>query len=337
MRILPLVSFVFVLLATSLAAESPVPDRRLALERDVDYPGGDIRSIFDTTLEACEKACLADPNCTAFTYNSRSNACFPKRAVEGRELYEGAFSGRVLNTNLRVIALGEVRAAELDFLTDNDFDRAKSVALDLTNRHIPGGWTIEGALQRAAEARLNGNIVLAYRFTGAATVLSDAPDHWTEYARLALAIETNNSSERSNYRYRALMASINGYLRADSAPVQANALMVMAEALEANSRSRLMIPALRLALSLSPRQDIEDALDEAIGKYGFRVVEHTVDNDAARPRICAEFSEALVMAGVDYAPFVQVPDAELTVEPDARQLCVEGVTHGERYRVTFRD
>ena len=337
MRVLSLFFAILVFLATSLAAESPVPDRRLTLTRDVDFPGGDIRSIFDTTLEACENACLADPNCAAFTFNSRSNACFPKRSVDGQEPYEGAFSGRVLRTDLRVVALGEVRADELEFLTENDFTRAKSLALDLTNRHIPGDWTAEGLLRAAADARQNGNIVSAYRFTGAATVLSDAADHWTEYARLALAIETSNTSERSNYRFRALMASINGYLRAETAPVQANALMVMAQALEVNSRSRQMIPALRLALSLSPRQDIEDALDTAIGKYGFRIVEHSVDNDSPRPRVCAEFSEALVMAGVDYSPFVQVPEAELTVEPDQRQLCIEGVTHGERYRVTFRE
>ncbi len=96
------------------------------------------------------------------------------------------------------------------------------------------------------------------------------------------------------YRYRALMATMNAYLRADTAPVQVSALGVMAEALEANGRGRAMIPALRLAQSIAPRQDTADALDAAIAKYGFRIVEHTVDNDCARPRICAEFSEDLV-------------------------------------------
>jgi uncharacterized protein YfaS (alpha-2-macroglobulin family) len=177
----------------------------------------------------------------------------------------------------------------------------------------------------------------AFRFTGAAVVLTDAADLWVEYARLALAIETEKRSERRSYQQRALAAAINGYLRAPTAGGQATALTVMAEALEARTRGRQMIPALRLANALAPRQDIDDALDAAIAKYGFRITDHQVDNDAALPRVCARFSEDLVQAGVDYAPFVKVPSADLVVEADQRRLCLEGVTHGARYQVTFRE
>ncbi|MDJ0826197.1 MAG: alpha-2-macroglobulin family protein [Rhodobacter sp.] len=324
-------------LAASVAAQSPVPERRLALTRDVDFPGGDIRSIFDTTLNACQAACLADRRCAGFTFNTRSNSCFPKSQLGESEVYEGAFSGRVLTAAPGSVAQGEVRAADLEFLSSGDLASARDLALDLTNRHIPNAWTAAQLLQAAVEARSNGNIVAAYRFTGAATVLSDAPDHWTEYARLALAIETDNRSERRDYRRRALMASINAYLRAGNPAIRHNALVVMARALELNRRGRDMIPALRLAQAITPRTDTDDLLDQAIAKHGFRIVEHTVDNDSAQPRICAEFSEDLVRVGVDYTPFVQIPEAELTVEPDQRRLCIEGVVHGQRYRVTFRE
>jgi len=321
----------------ALSAQSLVPDRRLALIRDMDIPGGDIRTIFDTTLNACEQACLSNPACVAFTYNTKSNACFPKSGLGEMVPYDGAFSGRVINARGGAVDLGERRAADLDFLNRTDLERARDVAKDLTNKHVPNRFTAADFLQSASEARANGNIVQAYRFTGAATVLSDAPDHWVEYARLAMAIETDNSSEKSDYRRRALAAAINGYLRADTAAVQHSALVVMAEALELAKRGRDMIPALRLAQSIQPRTDTEDMLADAVGKYGFRIVEHTVDNNSARPRICAEFSGDLVRAGVDYTPYVQVPSAELTVEPDQRRLCLEGVVHGERYRVTFRE
>ncbi|MDJ0628540.1 MAG: alpha-2-macroglobulin family protein [Rhodobacter sp.] len=324
-------------LAPMALAQSPIPDRRLALIRDVDLPGGDLRSIFDTTLNACETACLTDTRCVAFTFNTRSNSCFPKGEIGESAVYEGAFSGRVLTTAAGVVERGEMRAAELDILSEGDLTGARRMALDLTNKHIPNSWAVADLLRFAADARGNGNIVSAYRFTGAATVLSDAADHWTEYARLALAIQTDKRSERRDYRYRALMASVNGYLRADSGPVRHNALVVLAEALEANGRGRDMIPTLRLAQAITPRADTEEMLDRAIAKHGFRIVEHTVDNDSAQPRICAEFSEDLVQAGVDYAPFVRVPEAELAVEADQRQLCISGVVHGERYRVTFRE
>ncbi|WP_425050963.1 alpha-2-macroglobulin family protein [Psychromarinibacter sp. S121] len=337
MRFGPFLAMVPLLLATIAHADSPIPERRLSLIRDTDIPGGDIQTIFDTTLNACEAACLAEADCMAFTYNGKSRACFPKSEIGELSIYEGAFSGRVLVTPPATLALGETRATELDFLNDGDLANAREMALDLTNTHVPNDWTIDDLLQSAAEARENGNIVSAYRFTGAATVLSDAPDHWTEYARLALAIQTDKSGERRTYRNRAMSAAINAYLRADTPPVRHNALLVLAEALEATGRGRDMIPALRLAQDVTPRTDTADLLEDAIGKYGFRVVEHDVESDSARPRVCAEFSEDLVQAGVDYSIFVQLPSSGMTVEPDQRRLCIEGVEHGERYQVTFRE
>ena len=333
------IALVLSIFATSLTAQSadPVPDRRLTLVRDVDFPGGDLQSIFDTNLNACEAACLANAQCQAFTFNNRSKSCFPKSAASEPVTYEGAYSGRVLVTDPGVIARSKDRATDLTFVLPSDLVAARSQALNLTNKHIPNDWTVEDLLRSALDTEKAGNIVSAYRFMGAATVLTDAPDHWIDYARLALAIQTTNSSEKRTYAQSALQASINGYLRSGSPATQVNALVMMSEALERNSRGRAMIPALRLAQEISPRQDTDEALDKAIGKYGFRVTDQTVDNDSARPRICAQFSEPLVRAGVDYTPFVQIPSADLTVEPDTRQLCIEGVVHGERYQVTFRE
>ena len=324
-------------MATGIWADSPIPERRLSLSRDVDYSGGDLQTIFDTTLNACETACLTDGRCVAFTYNTNLKACFTKSSVGDPVSFEGTYSGVVRIAKQGAALLGERRANELDFLNDGDLTAAKSMALDLTNKHIPNQWAADDLLRSASEARNNGNIASAYRFTGAATVLTDAADHWTEYARLALMIETNKSSERRTYQQRALRAAINAYLRAETPPIQVSALIVMADALEKNGRGRVMISALRLAQSIVPRIDTEEMLDNAIAKYGFRITEHSIDNDAARPRVCAEFSENLISAGLDYTPYVQVPAADLTVEADQRRLCIEGVEHGKRYQVTFRE
>ncbi|MGL4309609.1 MAG: alpha-2-macroglobulin family protein, partial [Paracoccaceae bacterium] len=123
----------------------------------------------------------------------------------------------------------------------------------------------------------------------------------------------------------------------DNPGAQATTLAQMAEALEQVGRGREMIPALKLAQQMQPRDDAEAMLNDAIGKYGFRVTETTVESDKARPRICAVFSEPLVQAGVDYAPFVQLPESGLSVEHSGQQLCVEGVSHGSRYALTLRE
>ncbi len=50
----------------------------------------------------------------------------------------------------------------------------------------------------------------------------------------------------------------------------------MAQALESVDRGRDTVQALRLAQALQPRDDTALALDDAIGKYGFRITETTV-------------------------------------------------------------
>ncbi|WP_420029515.1 alpha-2-macroglobulin family protein, partial [Rhodovulum visakhapatnamense] len=145
-----------------------------------------------------------------------------------------------------------------------------------------------------------------------------------------------DSGARRRARGDALSAAVNAYLRGGAPALRARALEVMATALEDLGRGRDMIPALRLAQTLAPRDELSARLDEAIGKYGFRITDTVVESDAARPRICAEFSEDLVKARIDYAPFVQLPDPGLAVTAEDRRLCVEGLSHGERYRLTFR-
>nr|WP_245972074.1 alpha-2-macroglobulin family protein [Rhodovulum robiginosum] len=319
------------------AQQGPVPDRRIAISPDVDFPGGDIRTIFDSTLNACQRACLSDPRCRAFTFNIRSNACFPKTGVDGTAPYQGALSARVLDTDSAVLARAAERAADLGFLADSDLAQARDLAEGLGLRHYARDGNEAELAEAARRARAAGNLEGALGLTGAALTLGDAADLWVDYAALLLARQADTRRARRIADARALAAAANGYLRGAGGPVRANALTVMARALDRLDRGRDMIPALRLAQALAPRDDTQRMLDDAVAKYGFRIVEHEVESDAASPRLCAVFSEPLAPAGVDYAPFVQVPEPGLAVTADGRQLCVEGVAHGARYRLTFRE
>jgi hypothetical protein len=77
-------------------AQDLIPERRLVLTDNTDLPGGDLQSIFDTTLEACERACLTNPSCNAFTFNTLKGACFPKSGPGTATPFNGALSGFVL-------------------------------------------------------------------------------------------------------------------------------------------------------------------------------------------------------------------------------------------------
>lgn len=316
-------------------AENPVPDRRVVFHRDMDFYGSDLQSIFETSLVACQNACLANPRCVAFTFNTRSNSCFLKSDISDQVGYQGAFSAEILPTDPRV--MGPVRAQELNFLSDRDLEAARIQARALPHQHVVGGWTSQALTQASRNAEGEANILSATRHMAGAVVLSDTASTWLEYARLSLALRTNNSGDQRKYRQQGFSAAINGYLRSNIPVQQANALVLMANAMDKLGRGRDTIAVLRLAMNLSPRDDTDVALERAINRYGFRVTDHSADSDSAQPRICATFSEDLVAAGVDYTPFVQVETPGLAVEAKGRQLCLEGVTHGERYRITLRD
>ncbi|MGJ5617961.1 alpha-2-macroglobulin family protein [Sulfitobacter sp. MF3-043] len=336
-RTLRLIFLIPIFFATQVWAQAAVPDHRYVYTQDVDFFGADLTNLFDTTQSACERACSAQADCVAFTFNKRSNACFPKSAITDKQSYNGAMSAGKVPTDPDVINNAAARAADLGFLTTDDLENARTLVGNNARRLPVGDAVLDDLIAAMVASSQSGATRSALVWAGKAVAASDRADLWARYARLSLR-EANRegNSERRRARLDALSAAVNAYLRATDAGVRVDALDVMAQALEANRRGRDMIPALRLALSLTPRDDLNAALDEAIGKYGFRIVEHRVDNDAAAPRICAEFSEKLVQAGVDYEPFVRIEGKGLVVQADESQLCIDGVEHGVRYDVTFR-
>ncbi|WP_323781111.1 alpha-2-macroglobulin family protein [Thalassovita sp.] len=327
-----------VCLASTAFAADEVPERRFVLTRDVDFYGSDLQALFDTNYDACERLCLSDPNCKAFTFNQRSNACFPKSDISDRQPYEGAWSGEIFENPTRLIEAAATRAAAAPFLGPNDIEAARNQAQKIGWTHPAGQYALDALLSAAQQRREQKDWLSAMRWMGAAVSHSDQADQWLEYARLSLLAATDNKKNRSKYQRRALSAAINAYLRADNPALAANSLQMLSEAFEANNRGRDMIPALRLALDKQPNWDeLNIALDDAVGKYGFRITEHAVESDSAAPRICAEFSEALVKTGLDYTPFVKLPAGDMAVTVSGNRLCVDGVDHGQRYSVTFRE
>jgi uncharacterized protein YfaS (alpha-2-macroglobulin family) len=314
-----------------------VPPKRVVLSQDVDLPGGDVASAFDTTLEACERACLAGSSCEAFTFNTRNGSCFLKSGPGAAAPYAGAISAYVLPAAAGAAERAALRRGEIGFVQDWEFQSITQQAASMGRDHMAGDWTVADLQTAATDAEFVGDFDSAARFAGAAVTLTDAPGEWAEYARLLLAAGGVQGPDQRSYVERAYFASVNAYLRADGAPERHTILVQMAQALEALERGGDTVRALRLAQSVQMRDDTAAYLADAAGKYGFRIVENRVESDSARPRICATFSEDLSAKGVDYANFVQLDEPGLTVTAQYRDICVEGLTHGQRATVTFRE
>jgi len=319
-------------------AQNSIPDHRYLTSKDTDFYGADLAQLFDTTIEACARACSAQSACVAYTFNSRSNACFPKSDITDRQPFEGATSARKRPTDPVVLAWQDARFADLDFLTDQDFEQANAFIATNARRFSFALETDDDIVAALLAAEQSGNTRNALGWAGKAVAATDRGDLWARYAFRALKYsrEVERRDEKRRYRRDALHAAINAYIRTGIDAVRADALDLMAQALQEDGRGRSSIPALRLAQTLSPREDLGTALDGAIAKYGFRVVNSRVDNDAAAPRVCAEFSEKLVQGGVDYTPFVRVEGRGLVVQASDSQLCLDGVEHGKRYDITLR-
>ena len=115
------------------------------------------------------------------------------------------------------------------------------------------------------------------------------------------------------------------------------ALKLWAELSERLDRGPDGLAALRQAAQAGRGGDPELAtlIEGFQERHGFRVSDSRVDSDAADPRACVVFSDALADTA-DYRPFVALPDPAMAVEAQGSELCVTGLTRGQALRLTLR-
>jgi alpha-2-macroglobulin len=173
-----------------------------------------------------------------------------------------------------------------------------------------------------------------------AQIVAVAPQeaaNWIRLSRAILQIRPANDDERRNFLERAATAAYIAYQRSGNRNEEADALVLMGRSFADRQQWRPALDAYRLSLELREVADIRGTYERLRADYGFRVLDYTVDNDAASPRACFQFSEALPAKRVDFSPFVVVGGQDKpALSVDSKQLCVEGLKHGERYSVTLR-
>src|SRR5947207_3146717 len=169
----------------------------------------------------------------------------------------------------------------------------------------------------------------------AATTPEDSAN-WLKLAKTIFQIRSASSSELTFLLERASTAAYIAYQRAGNVGEEADALAVLCKSLSERKLWRPALDALRLSLDMREVADVRGQYEKMRDEHGFRLLDYTVDSDGARPRACFQFSEELAKR-VDFAPFVALAGSDKpALSSEGKQLCVEGLKHGERYNVNLR-
>ncbi|MBC8128716.1 MAG: hypothetical protein H7Y08_00160, partial [Rhizobiaceae bacterium] len=342
MVVLALVGELVPLLGTSSALAQTAPaERRILTSPDADYFGGDYDILRDVDANICETACLSDDRCVAFTLNQATNWCFLKETIGELRFVEGAMSGRIALAGAVSEDVVAEREAELGFLPKEQRDAARRIRLEVAGEARDSALAEETILRDAGAALSEARFFDAGRLYREA-LKRDAADGaaWAGLARATLAFTSNDYEQTNANNAVRAPAAISAYVTAADDAGKAEALDFLAQGLGAAEDWKTAIRVWRESLRIAEVADVRKRLDDAVAAHGFRIVDNSVDNNAANPRICLSFSEELAPSLVNsetIGDFLSIDGGDgLPVSAAGSQVCIDGVTHGARYRVVVR-
>ena len=229
------------------------------------------------------------------------------------------------------------QAADKAFRRDDLADSAIKLEAQIKSEAGPAAKSGAGLRTDADAAFRRSDFRTGLRILGqiAATTPDDS-SNWLRLARTIFQIGPANSSEQTFLLERASTAAYIAYQRAGNAADEADALAVLGRALSERKLWRPALDALRLSLDLREVAEVRGRYEKMRDEHGFRLLDYTVDSDSAAPRACFQFSEELAKR-TDFTPFVALADSDKpALSSEERQLCVDGLEHGERYNVVLR-
>lgn len=93
----------------------------------------------------------------------------------------------------------------------------------------------------------------------------------------------------------------------------------------------------KASLALVDARTVRAAYLDLRTREGFRVADHTVDADSATSRACVTLLRAAGQARRRLHPYVSLNgEAPKALEATGSQICVEGLDHGQRYKLSLR-
>ncbi|MBB3949078.1 alpha-2-macroglobulin family protein [Aureimonas jatrophae] len=329
-------------MAATGAALAQGAERRIVPAPGSDYYGHDYDILKDATQDLCETACLSDNQCRAFTFNTAKGWCFLKNEAGELRAAAGTVSGRIAEGAAPAADEATLRQREGDlaFLGRETLDAARSFRLGLADEAADASAPRGEAIWPAADVAL-----AARDYAGAGKLYREAlrRDASLSRAWLGLALASLDDVDPATVGLSTearLPAAVNAFLTGADERERAAALDFLGRTLAAQENWREAIRAYRLSVATLARPDTQSRLDAAVAEHGFRIIGNSVDNNASSPRICLNFSEPLapaVTAGEAAGDYLQVENGDtLPVTASGSQICVDGVRHGQRYRIVAR-
>src|ERR1700719_2999093 len=236
-----------------------------------------------------------------------------------------------------VLGLVTAQAADKAFKRDDLTDSA--IKLEAQIKAEAGPVAKSGATLRtdADSAFRRNDFRTGLQILGqiAATTPEDS-GNWLKLARTIFQIRPSTTSEQTFFMERASTAAYIAYQRAGNPQDEADALAVLGRALSERKLWRPALDALRLSLDLREVADIRGQYEKLRDEHGFRLLDYSVDSDSASPRACFQFSEDLAKR-TDFAPYLALAGNDKpALTSEGKQLCVDGLKHGERYNINLR-
>jgi hypothetical protein len=236
-----------------------------------------------------------------------------------------------------VLGLTAAGAADKPFKRDELADSAVKLEAQIKSEAGPvakSATTLRGDAD-AAFRRSDFRVGLQILGQIAATTPEDSAN-WLKLAKTIFQIRSTSSSEQTFLYERAATAAYIAYQRAGNQAEEADALAVLGRAMSERKLWRPALDSLRLSLDLREVADVRGQYEKMRDQHGFRLLDYSVDSDGASPRACFQFSEDLAKR-VDFAPFVaQAGNDKPALTSEGKQLCIDGLKHGERYNINLR-
>ncbi|MCP4934652.1 MAG: alpha-2-macroglobulin family protein [bacterium] len=193
-------------------------------------------------------------------------------------------------------------------------------------------------LMRSGRALVNAkkNYRKAVSFFEAAYVAGAGTNALLQLARAQLWTKTENYKERYTFPERAGAAAYMAYQGAQTTRDKAYALSLLGSAFERRQSWRASLTVLQSSLKYLEQASARKKYNALYKKHGFRMLDYNIDSNSTAPRLCANFSEIL-KKGADYAKYTVLQGSNKpAVTTSGRQLCIDGLQHGKRYKVKFR-